>query len=129
VPIECALVGVLAARIAVLVEVGQRVDFRMLFVAVVLAKHVDLHLAEITRESHLRRWRQIDITKQDQLVVEKGFIDLGEYCRRHGLRERNADNFAAENWMQRYDLKRPIARWMWRFQLGLRHQNLFELWC
>jgi hypothetical protein len=33
------------------------------FVAVVLAEHVDLHLAEIARESDVRRRRQIDIAE------------------------------------------------------------------
>src|SRR5215831_18909360 len=116
----------LAARIAVLVEIGQRVDLGMVFVAVGLAQHMDLHLAEIPRESHLRRRRQIDIPKQNQLVVKKGLIDLGEYRRRNGLRQRNTDNFTTENWMQRSDLKWPIARCRRSTHLGLRHENLPE---
>ena len=71
----------LTARIHVFVEIGQRVDLRMLFVAVVVAEHVDLHLAEIACESRLGRWRRIDIAKEDQLIVEESFIDLGEYYR------------------------------------------------
>ena len=81
----------------------------MVFVAVRLAEHVDLYLAEIAREGHLRRQRQIDVTKQDQFIIEKGFVDLGEHCRRHRLGQRNAGNFAANNRMQRFDRKRPIA--------------------
>ena len=62
--------GMLAARFAVLVEVGQHVDFRMA-VAVILAEHVDVHLAEIARERDLRRRRQINVAEQDQFVIEK----------------------------------------------------------
>ena len=86
VPVQRTSVRVLAAWIAVLVEVGQHVDFGMVFVAMVLAEHVDLHLAEIARESDLRRRRQIDIAEQDQFIVEKGFINLGEHRWRHGFR-------------------------------------------
>src|SRR5262245_20165827 len=81
VPVQRASVRMLAARIAVLVEIGKHVDFRMFLVAVVLAKYVDLHLAEIACKSDLRRRRQIDIAEQDQFIVEKGFKDLGKYRR------------------------------------------------
>ena len=124
VPKERAAIRMLAARIAVLVEVGQHVDFRVLLVAVILAEHVDLHLAEIAREGDLGRRRQIDVAEQDQLVVEKGFIDLLEQRRRHRLRQRDAGDLAAKHRMQRRDLERPIAARALRFKLGLGHDHL-----
>src|SRR5262249_45397218 len=115
VPIECALVGMLAARITVLVEVGQRVDLRMLFVAVVLAKHVDLHLAKIACKSHLRRWRQIDITKQDHLVIEKGFKTLANIAGDTACASVMPIISQPRTECSGCDLKRPIARRVWRF--------------
>ena len=67
-PVERAAVRMLAARLAVLVEIGQHVDLGMFLVAVILAEHVHLHLAEIACEGDLRRRRQIDVTEKDQLV-------------------------------------------------------------
>ncbi len=89
-PKQRALVRVLAARIAVVIEVGRHVDFRVVLDAVMVAEHVDLHLAEIARERDLGRRRQIDVVEDDQLVFEKGFIDFGEQLGRHGLRQRDA---------------------------------------
>ena len=73
----------------------------MVFGAVVLAEHVDLHLAEIARKGDLRGLRQVDVTEQNQLIVEEGFIDLGEQRRRYRLFERDAGDLAAEHRMQR----------------------------
>src|SRR5262249_48760960 len=114
----------LAARIAVLVQVGQHVNFGMLFVAMILAKHVDLYLAEIAGERDLRRRRQINVAKKDQFVVKKGLVNFGEHRGRYRLRERNARDLAAEQRMQRFDLERPIAVWALRFKLRLTHDNL-----
>ena len=75
---------------------------------------MDLHLAEIARERDLRRRRQIDVAKQNELVVEKRFVDFGEQLGRHALRESDAADLAAERRMQRLDRKWPIAaraRW------------------
>ena len=63
VPIQRPPIRVLAARIAVLVEVGQHVDFRVFPIPVILAQHVDLHLAEIAREGDLGCRRQIDVSE------------------------------------------------------------------
>src|ERR1700733_13401919 len=116
----------LAARIAVAVEVGQHVDFRVGLVAVMLAEDVDLHLAEVGREGDLRRRRQIDVVEQNELVVEKSFLDLGEQGRRYRLLKRNAGDLPAEHRMQRPHLERPIAiRALFGFfELGLRHGDL-----
>ena len=92
----------------------------MVFGAVVLAEHVDLHLAEIARKGDLRGLRQVDVTEQNQLIVEEGFIDLGEQRRRYRLFERDAGDLAAEHRMQRLDLERPIAGRGLRLELGLK---------
>ena len=122
-PVQRAPVRVLAARIAVLVEVGQHVDFRMVFVTVVLAEHVDLHLAEIARESDLSRRRQIDIAEQDQFIVEKGFINLGEHRWRYRFRQRDAGDLAAQHRMQRLDIEWPVTDCALRLKLGLSHEQ------
>jgi hypothetical protein len=103
VPVERALVGMLAAWIAVSVEVGQHVDLGMIPVALILVHHVDLHLAEAPGEGDLRRGRQVDIAKQNQLVVEERLIDLAEQLRLDRLRQRDAGDLAAERVMQRRD--------------------------
>ena len=118
------LSGCLPLGLPSLSSVGQHVDFGMVLISLVLANHVDLHLAEIARESDLRRRRQIDVAEQDQLIIEKGLINFGEHRRRHGLRQRDAGDLAAEHWMQRIDLEWPIADGAFRFKLGLSHGNL-----
>ena len=95
-PVQRALVGMLAARFAGLVLVGQHVDFRVLLIAVILIEHVDLHLAEILGERDLRCRRQVDVAEQDQLVVEEGLVDLLEQRGRHRLFQRDAGDLAAE---------------------------------
>ena len=122
-PEQRAFIGVLAARFAVLIKIGQHVDLRVVLVAMVLAQHVDLHLAEVAREGDLRRRRQIDVVEQDQLIGEKRFVDFGEYCRRDRFRKRNAGNLTTKNRMQRPDLKRPNVGRRSRFQIGLGHDT------
>ena len=96
-------IRVLAARITVLVQVGRRVDFRVLFVAVIMAEHVDLHLAEIAGESDLCCRRQIDIVEQDQLIVKKGFVEAWRTSLAIPLPPASltGDRTAAERWMKR----------------------------
>jgi hypothetical protein len=96
----------------------------MFLVPVILAEHVDLHLAEIARESDLSRRRQIDIAEQDQFIVEKGFINLGEHRRRYRFRQRDAGDLAAQHRMQRLDIERPVTDCALRLKLGLSHDNL-----
>ena len=108
-PVQSASVRMLATWITILIEVGQHVDFRVLFVAVVLAEDVDLHLTEIAREGDLSCRRQIDITEQDQFVVEKSFIDFSKHRRRHCFLKRDAGDLAPKNRVQRCDPERPIA--------------------
>ena len=109
-PVQRALVGMLAGRLAVLVGVGQHVDLGMLRVFLILVHHVDLDLAERAREGDLRRGRQVDVAEQDQLVVEERLVHLVEHFRLDRLRERDAGDLAAERGMQRLDLERPVAR-------------------
>ena len=120
-PVQSAFVGMLAAWITVLVEVRQHVNFRVLLVAVVLAKNVNLNFTEIASEGDLRRRRQVNITEQDQFVVEKSFIDFNEHLRRHCLLKRDAGDLATERRVQRCDFERPIAGRVLRFNLGLSH--------
>src|SRR5262245_6212304 len=99
----------LAARIAVLVEIGQHVNLGMLFVAVVLAEHMDLNFAEIAREFDLCRRRQVDVAEQDQLIIEERLVDLGKHRGRYRLGQRNPPDLAAERWVKGADLEGPIA--------------------
>src|SRR5262245_65891327 len=96
----------------------------MLLVAVVLAEHMDLHLAEIAREGDLRCRRQIDVTEQNQLIVEKSLKDLGKHRRRHRFRKRDAGDLAAEDRVEWRNLEWPVAGFTLRFKLGLSHDNL-----
>ena len=108
-PIEGAAVRMLAARLSILVEIGQHVDLGMFLVAVILAEHVHLHLAEIACKGDLGRRRQIDVTEKDQLVRQERFVHLGEQRRRDRFRQRDAGDLATEHRMQRLDLERPVA--------------------
>src|SRR5580658_7937890 len=92
----------------------------MVLDAVMLAEHVDLHLAEIARKGDLRRRRQVDVAEQNQLIVEEGLIDFGEQARRYRLRQRDTADLAAEHRVQRLDPERPIARRGLRLELGLK---------
>src|SRR4029077_13606791 len=84
----------------------------------------DLHLAEIARESDLSRRRQIDIAEQDQFIVEKGFINLGEHRWRYRFRQRDAGDLAAQHRMQRLDTEWPITNCALRLKWGLSHDTL-----
>jgi hypothetical protein len=108
VPVHGALVGMLAVRLAVGVDIAQLVDLRVLG-TVVLVHDVDLHLAEAARERNLRCGREIDVAEQNQLVVEERLIDLVEQRLIDGVGQRDTDYLASQCCMQRLDLERPIS--------------------
>jgi hypothetical protein len=74
VPVERALVRMSSVWLAVLVDIGEHVDFRASVIAVVLVHDVCLNFAETSRESNLGGGFQVDVAKHDQLVGEKGLV-------------------------------------------------------
>ena len=81
------LSGMLAVRLAVLVQVRQPVELGKA-VGVILVHDVDLHFAEAAREGHLARRRHVLRRKQQHLVAQERLVDRAEELVAHVVGER-----------------------------------------
>ena len=106
-PGEGALVGVVAARPAALVEVGQAVELRET-VGVVLVHDVDLHFAEAPGEGDLAGRRQVQRREDEHLVAQKGLVQAAEKGRVEVACEVDAGDLGAQLGRQRADGERPV---------------------
>ena len=91
-----ALVGMLAGRVAVLIEVREHVDLGIVLVALILVHDMNLDFAEAPRERDLGGGRQVHIAEQDQLVIEKRLVHLAEDAPVYGLGEAHAGDLNPE---------------------------------
>ena len=83
-PRQRALVGMLAVRVAVRIEVGEAVQLRIA-IGVVLVHHVDLHLAEMAGEFHLAPRRQFLRAEQQHLISQERLVNRSECLIVHAI--------------------------------------------
>ena len=67
----------LAVRLALLVEIGEEIQLRVL-VIMELIQNMDLQLAKALPKLQLTLWRKIVVTEDENSVTQKGFVDLVE---------------------------------------------------
>src|SRR5206468_880648 len=100
VPGERALVGVLAARIAVLVEIRESIKLREA-VGVILVHHVNLHFAEVPPQCNLTRRRQLLWREQQYLIAQECLVDGAENLIAYVFGQIDARDLGAELRRQR----------------------------
>jgi len=100
----------LARRVAFLVEIGEPIQLRMA-VGVILGHDVDLHLAEVPRESDLLAGRNVLRGKEQHLIAQERLIDRAEELVRNAVSEPHAVYPGAEFRCQRTSVEpRDLGR-------------------
>ena len=106
VPGERPLVGMAPARLAVLIEVRQAVEFRMA-VGVILVHHVDLQFAESPAKRHLAAGGKVLRREEQYLVAQKRAVQGAKNLVLQLVRQIDAGDLGAQVRRQPSHRKRP----------------------
>ena len=108
-PGQRSLVRMAAVGIALLVEIGETIEFRVT-VRVILVHDVDLHFAEPACKSHLTARGEILGAEQQHLVVEESPIDRVEQGIVYLAAQIDTDQFRPESRRQAAHFESILAR-------------------
>ena len=106
-PFQRALVGMPAVRVSVRVEIRESIELRVP-IGVILVHHVNLQLAEFSREAHLAIGRNVLRWEEQDLVAQPRLVDHRENVIADSIRQAYTRDLGAEPWRQRSQAKRRL---------------------